>query len=207
MMRNTLILFILILTNSVYSQKTKFEGGMLLSYNLVGFIGNLHEFTEMSENTFPMGTFSTGFLTKMKWDKYHALKFEIRYIKKGILFDNLSTNYLKINLNYVELPFIFEWKKLLTKKRKIYFETGLAYAWLFDNSSDFANTNNQFEIPDCENFRKQDISIIGGIKYPFFNYKEEKFLVGIRSSCSLFSINENFKLYNMVFGFEINYIL
>jgi hypothetical protein len=161
----------------------------------------------MSENTLPPGTSSTGFLTKLKWDKYHPLKLEIRNIKKGILFDNLSTNYLKINLNYLELPFVFEWKRILTKKRKIYFETGLAYAYLFQSSFDDVNTNNQFELPDCENFRKRDISIIGGIKYPFFNYKEEKFLAGFRSSCSLFSINENYKLYNLVFGFEINYIL
>lgn len=83
-------------------------------------------------------------------------------------------------------------------------ETGFAYARMI-SSKMLVNDLKQWDVSaKLNNFKPNELSWIVNIKYPII--KNEKLLIGVRVSYSLFSIHSVYKLYNFDYGIELYYL-
>ena len=204
-----IILFALLISLSprVHSQNQGFTAGAVVGFYGVHINGDISEvYSQANGELWGTGGFSLGFNVKKSFNKSIYGAFELRYSCKGSIFEFVTTYgtiaYEQIRLDYIELPLLVGFK-LNLKKKYLFFETGFAYSYLI-NSQMTVNDLSWWDTSSIENnFKKNELSILANLKYPII--KSEKLLLGLRFSHSLFSIHNNYKLYNLNYGIEIYY--
>ncbi len=204
------LLFLTLLASafSVKSQNHEFIVGALMGFYGIHIEGDVENLYSSSNGTFwGTGGFSAGLNVKRNFSKNIYGAFEIRYIRKGSLYEFISIvgtqAYESIRLDYIEFPLLFGFRINL-KKKHLFAETGFAYARLI-NSKMLVSDFNRWDVSDkLNNFKENDFSWVANLKYPII--KSEKLLLGFRFSYSLISIHNYYKLYNMDYGVEVYYL-
>lgn len=132
---------------------------------------------------------------------------ELRYTRKGSLFEFVSSSgtqaYEALKLDYVEIPILIGYKTKL-KKKHLYFESGLAYGQLMNARMKVSEIDPWDPEPKLVQFSDFDLSIISAVKYPL--NRNENLFMGIRFSHSLMTTHKLYRLYNMNYGIEIEYL-
>ncbi len=193
-----------------FCQPRNFIGGIFFNANGIHIVGDDNAYWQNSNGTvWGGGGLSAGLSVKHYLNKNYYLNFELRYIQKGSVYEYLSQqsaqSFKVLRLNYIELP-VSIGHKLKTNKKSYFIETGFAYAKSFSSRvkiNDFAYRTGAANV---EFFKDYDISWFGSFKFPLNKKGKENLLFGSRFSNSLFSIHEYYKLKNMVYGLQIDYI-
>jgi len=133
--------------------------------------------------------------------------FELRYMRKGSVYEFVSPYgsqaYESIVLHYIEVPLIFGYK-VPVRKKSVLLEAGLVYGRLVSPEMSVSDLY-QWDTKNIEEgFKKNELSLVAGIKYPVI--KSEKLLVGFRIEHSLYSIHTQYDLYNFDYGVELYYL-
>ncbi|MCK5169564.1 MAG: outer membrane beta-barrel protein [Bacteroidales bacterium] len=195
------------------AQQHKFIGGVLVSIDGIGLVGESGQFWNSSNEKEGggHGGISAGIFVKREFTRKLYSILELRYIHKGSIYEYVNQDGLQsfenLYLNYMELPVLIGYR-LEPQKRTFYFETGIAFAKLISSRIE-ADENyllNKIENPDTKDFKNIDISWIGSLKYPLIKKWKNNCLLGIRISCSILTIHKNYKIYNLNYGILFNYI-
>jgi len=118
------------LNPDIKSQNREFIVGGMIGFYGIHIEGDVENLYSSSDGTFwGTGGFSAGLNVKRNFSKDISGAFEIRYIRKGGLYEfisNVGTQaYESIRLDYIEFPLLFGVKANL-KKKYLLIETGLA---------------------------------------------------------------------------------
>lgn len=208
MLKVVIIIIFYFNTIFVFCQPNNFVGGMFLNFNGIDLVGG-NDIYWQETNGYIGGAigFSTGLSVNQYLHEKYYLNFEIRYIQKGSVYEYLiqdNTRLLEVlRLNYIEVP-ISIGRKFNIYKRDIFIESGFAYAKLFSSENKINEYAMLTNITNAESFKDTDISWFTCVKFPI-NKIENKILLGLRFSYSLFTIHEYDKLKNMVYGLQIDY--
>lgn len=204
-----IFLFVFVSTNSIImSQNKGFVVGTFVGFYGVHINGETGSFYSSNNGIFwGTGGYSLGLNVKHDISKKAFLAFELRYSKKGSIYEYVSIYgtqaYEYIRLDYLELPFLIG-VKLNLKNKYLIAETGFSYARLFSSKMEVDEFNNWNTDDKLNGFKQNDVSWIANLKYPIV--KSKKLLLGFRFSYSLVSIHSNYKLYNMDYGVELYYL-
>lgn len=197
-------------TISIFCQPHHFIGGIFFNANGIHIVGDDNTYWQNSNGTiWGGGGLSAGLSVKHYFNKKYYLNLELRYIQKGSVYEYLNqyaTQFFEVlRLNYMELPVSVGYK-LKTNKRNYFIESGFAYAKLFSSKVKMNDFAYRTGITNAESFKDYDISWFSSFKFPLKKKGKENLLFGLRFSHSLFTIHEYYKLKNMVYGLQIDYI-
>jgi len=201
-------LFILSVSNNGMSQDRSFTAGIFVGFNGIQIEGEINEmYSDFSGRIYGKGGLSIGLNVKHHISSGFYTAFEIRYMRKGSIFQFSSPpgtqTYESISLDYIELPLTFGYI-LDLKPRLIVAEAGLAYGRLFNYHIESGDFDYWYDQEKMEQLNPSDYSLVGALRYAPF--KNQRFLTGFRFSYSLCSIHSVYKLYNMDYGVEISYL-
>jgi hypothetical protein len=189
----------------VNAQQHNFIGGVLVSINGIGLTGDSGQFWNSSKNKEGKGHggVSAGIFVKREFTRKIYSTFELRYISKGSYYgfkNQYGTQSSKrLYLDYIVLPVLIGYK-LKHEKKSFYFESGFAFSKLISSRIEGNNSNN------TEGFKSTDILWIGSLKYPLIKKWQNNCLFGLRLSSSILTIHKYYKIYNLNYGIEFNYI-
>jgi hypothetical protein len=196
--------------NGSPAQSNKFIGGVFFNANGIHIVGDDRSFWQSSSGSrWGGGGISGGVNVKRYIDKNIYYTIELRYIQKGGIYlyiNDYGTESLDLlRLNYIEIPVLlgFTFKR---NKKDYMLETGPGFAQLFSSKLKINEFVNRNVYPEAQKFKKQDLSWIGCFKFPLNQKGKRNILFGLRFSYSLFSIHQNHKLKNMVYGIQLDYI-
>ena len=203
-----LLFFLYGITSDTKSQNREFIVGSMAGFYGIHIVGDIAEmYSQTSGELSGTGGFSVGFNVKRNFSKNVFGAFELRYIRKGSIYEFITSYgtvaYEVINLDYIEIPILIGFKINL-KKKYLLSETGLAYARMISSDMLVSELNKWDVSPKLNSFKQNDFSWVANLKYPVI--KSEKLLIGFRFSYSLMSIHSIYKLYNLDYGLEINYL-
>jgi hypothetical protein len=192
---NTIILLFFFIT--AYSQD--FQGGVLLGISGSQIDGDTYA-------GYNKAGLVAGAFVRRDFTKHWAWQMELKYIGKGASAKNSKNTQFdpyKVNLHYVELPVLFQYKF----NDKILAEFGPAYAYLFHSSNDLDGYGNIAPDPP---FNKSDLSGIAGFTYNFglkwaINLKYSYSLIPIRGTENLNEYLYNGSQYNHQICIVLNY--
>lgn len=137
-----------------------------------------------------------------------GLEMEIQFIQKGsrkpVNAESTDLSYYRMQLNYVEVPFLFHY----SYSKRFHFNAGLSVGQLLSSKEEDSGG----EIPESQTlpFEKTEIAICGGMYYGF----NEKFFLDLRLSNSILPIrkigeskiqNIESGQYNTVLSFTLKY--
>lgn len=209
-MKKKLVLLTIILfaQANVFSQNKEFIVGVLVGFYGVHIQGDIDEvYSPTNGDFYGTGGLSGGFNVKRYFSKTVYGEFEIRYIRKGSIYDFVTDYGIQafesIRLDYIELPLLVGFK-INFKKKYLLIETGLAYGRKVYSRMEISDLNQWNYDNILNNFTDNDYSWIATLKYPII--KSKKLLLGFRFSHSLVSIHKLYKLYNMDYGVEVYYL-
>ena len=155
------------------------------------------------------GGVSAGLFVKREFSEKLYSTLELRYSNKGSVYEFASqfgTKSLEnLFLNYAEIPVLFGYK-IEGNKKTYYFETGLAFAKMISSNLHSIELLNRTGTPNAEEFKSEDVSWVGSLKFPLTNKWKEKFLFGLRVSHSIVPIHKYYKIYHFDYGVELNYL-
>lgn len=207
-----LLLSFAYLIQPIDGQQRKFIGGVLLNFNGIEFKGNAVQYwTSTNQTTRIDGTLglSAGLFVKREFAKKIYSTFELRYIRKGSIYEFISPYgtqaFQTVSLKYVEIPLLFGYK-FKPYKRTFYLESGIAFAKLISSKIEENDLTPRMGTPNTKQFKKTDYSWIASLKFPLIRKWKQNFLFGLRVSRSIVSIHEYYKIYNFDYGIELNYI-
>ncbi len=114
------------------SQNREFIVGSMVGFYGIHIEGEIEEMYSHSNGAISgMGGLSFGFNVKRSFSENIYGVFDLRYIRKGGLFEFLNPYglqaFVSINLDYIEIPLLIGFKINL-KKKYVFAESGLAYA-------------------------------------------------------------------------------
>lgn len=188
-----LSLITLIFIVSIANAQT-FEGGLLLGLATSQVSGdNLAGFNKP-------GLLAGGF-TATPLGKKFKMQFELKFIQKGSWAKNGQLNNYKLNLNYIDAPFLLKYPF-----KKFVFETGLSLGALVSHR-ERSNSGNSI---DPRNFNRFELAGIFGVDYKFsdhitFNAKYNNSLLPIREHMGTALYIWNLGQYNTVLEFSLHY--
>ncbi len=190
------------------SQNREFIVGSMVGFYGIHIEGGIKEMYSPSNGTISgTGGLSIGFNVKRNFSKNIYGVFDLRYIRKGSIFEFLNPYgmqaFVSIKLDYIEIPLLIGFKINL-KKKYLFTESGFAYGKMISSKMLVSEFYGWDPSSKNNNFKENDFSWVGGLKYPLI--KSEKLLLGFRFSYSLSSIHSDYKLYNMDYGIEIYYL-
>lgn len=206
-----LVGFIILISGSsiLNAQSPGFIGGLLLNFNGIQIEGEKEQYWNSTNGGIAgAGGISVGAFVKREILKNVYGIFELRYIQKGSIYEfsnqygNKTLELLK--LHYMEIPVLIGFN-LRAKKKPVYFETGLAFSRMFKSKLAFSKLVERIKTPNADKFKNNDFSLIADIKFPI-NCRQN-LLLGFRAEYSLFSIHEYYKLHNLDYGVELNYLI
>lgn len=207
------LLFIVLWSISLqtFAHNNPFGASVSVSANGIQFEGNTNQFWENNSGTVWGGAgISAGGRVHTSFHKKIYFGFGLRYTQKGSIYEYTSDfgtpAYEVCRLNYIEAPIIIGTNCKLNKKI-FKLETGIAYGKMFLSSLNIAKMSNRFSTPKMDHFKTNDLSWITSVKLPLKFIKKQKLWFGLRSSYSLFSIHEYYKLKNFNYGIEFTYFL
>lgn len=194
-----------------YNQQKGFTLGIIVNANGIHIEDENEIFWQASKGKiWGGGGLSSGIYVKRFIHNSVYLKSEFRYICKGSNYEyvnrygTISNEVLR--LRYAEIPFEVGYQ-LKTSRNYYFFESGIAYARLFSsrlNIEEFASRN---EITDIRNFKNSDVSWTGSLKFPVNKNGKQNLLLGLRFSYSLISIHEYYRIKNLNYGIQLDYLL
>ena len=193
-----------------YCQPRDFIGGIFFNANGIHIVGDDHTYWQNSNGKiWGGGGLSAGLSVKHYLLKKCYLNLELRFIQKGSVYEYLNLystqSFEVLRLNYVELPVSLGYK-LKTDTRDYFIESGFAYGTLFSSKVKIDEFAYRTGTSNAESFKDYDISWFSSFKFPLNKKGKENLLFGLRFSHSLFTIHEYYKLKNMVYGLQIDYI-
>lgn len=209
------IFYLLLLTSSVHlhAQKLSFEGGLIGGLNGVDFSGEKEEFWKDHYERSGILGLSAGPFVKCNFSPQNSVVLEMRYMMKGselgYINQYFTQSFERIRLNYIEIPVLYGTNSILHAHSgdiPFAFETGIAYSRLFSSKIYIDELASREYTASLYGFRNYDISWIGQLNIPYKMGKNYKLLLGIRIERSIFSIHENFRLFNFDYGFELKYV-
>ncbi len=211
-MRSYLLLsgIVFIISGSIYSQNNIFTSGLIINANGIHIEGQDSQYwSGSSGEIWGTGGLSGGAFVKRQLSDHFYTSMELRYVRKGSIYefinDQTVISYEILKLNYVELPLVLGYIYRPYKKYRI-FETGFSVAKMFSSRLALDELNNRNGTPEISQFRELDVSWVGAAKFPINRLKANNLLFGIRVSHSLFSIHEFYKLYNFIYGLQLDYL-
>ena len=161
------ILFLFVLSTDLQSQNKEFIVGGMIGFYGIHIEGDVKQLYSSSNGTFwGTGGFSTGLNVKYNFSKSIFGAFEMRYSKKGGLYEFISNvglqAYESIKLQYIEFPVLFGINANL-KKRYLLIETGLAYSRLI-NAKLLVSDFKRWDVSEkLDNFKENDLSWIANL--------------------------------------------
>jgi hypothetical protein len=193
-----------------YCQPRNFIGGIFFNANGIHIVGDDNAYWQNSNGKiWGGGGLSAGLSVKHYLNKKYYFNLELRYIQKGSVYEYLNQyatqSFEVLRLNYMELPVSVGYK-LKTNKKNYFIEFGFAYAKLFSSKVKMNDFAYRTGITNAESFKDYDISWFSSFKFPLNKKGKENLLFGLRFSHSLFTIHEYYKLKNMVYGLQIDYM-
>lgn len=200
-------LFLSVITIITYGQKKTFDAGIFIGFNGVHIEGQNEVLYNSTNGTiWGSGGITTGLSVKREVSKSFYWKFDLRYIRKGSVYEFTNTqgtqDFEAIKFDYAELPLLTGYKIKLSK-HFIYFEAGCAIAKLLNSEKLVSDYSYGQDISLFSKFKDYDYSLLGSIKISA--NKREKVLLGLRVAHSFISIHKAYKLYNFDYGIEICY--
>lgn len=194
----------------IFCQPHNFIGGVFFNANGIHIVGDDNSYWQNTNgNIWGGGGLSAGLSVKHFLGAKYYLNLELRYIQKGSVYEYINQyatqSFEVLRLNYIESPVSIGYK-LKTNKKNYFIELGFAYAKLFSSKVKMNDFAYRTGITNAELFKDYDISWFGSFKFPLGRKGKENFLFGLRFSRSLFTIHDYYKLKNMVYGLQIDYI-
>ena len=206
------ILAILFCTLSIasFGQKNYFVGGLFFNANGMHMVGNADQYWQNSNGTvWGGGGISGGAYVKRDIGKDGYLSFEMRFIQKGSVYEYIAPNGAHstegIRLHYLELPLSIGYY-MGSSSNYILLESGFACAKLISANDNAEKLVQRAGLTNEESFKDYDISWINMIKFPLNRKGRDNFLFGFRFSYSFLSVHKYYKLRNMVFGLQLDYL-
>ena len=139
----------------------------------------------------------TGIYTQYLFNDQWSIVMEIKYIQKGSLHTDKDNpySYFRIKLNYIELPFLLEYKL----NKSFIFGAGLAYGNLLSAKVDDASGS---IVSQQLSYKKTDVNIVGQVKYAF----NEHYWIDLKMAYSILPItNQSPFQFNNLISFGIGY--
>jgi len=208
-----IIIFILSISfvfSSATAQKDFFVGGVFFNPNGLEIKGDKYVLWPSSTGTiWGAGGLSGGINVKRNISRDTYMSLELRYIQKGSIYEYVNSNFMLasevLRLNYMEIPLQ---AGISTKagKTKFYLETGPGIGKMFSSDLKINQMSNLSTHPDISRFKSMDISWIGSLKFHLNPRRSDNLLLGVRYSFSIFSIHKSYKLYNNVYGIQLEYL-
>ena len=153
---------------------------------------------------------SAGGYVKRNFSDHIYTSLELRYVRKGSLYEYLDEYGLRVyenlKLNYIEMPLLFAYVFRPHKKYRL-FETGFAIAKLFSSELALNEFSQRTETPEASDFKEWDFSWVGSAKFPLNRKKGDNLLFGLRAEYSILSIHQYYNLHNFVYGIQIEFLL
>jgi hypothetical protein len=212
MNKNVFFLLLCFSCKHIHAQPHKFTGGIVLNANGIEFKGNSAQFWTSSNQTTKIdGTvgLSAGLFVKREFNKTLYSSLELRYIKKGSIYEFNSQYgtqaFQTVDLKYIEIPLLFGYK-YKPFKRSYYLESGFAYAKLISSNIKENDLTPRSGTPNTKEFKNNDFSWIASLKFPVVKKLKENFLFGLRVSRSILTIHKYNKIYNFDYGIELIYV-
>ncbi|MCF8368447.1 MAG: PorT family protein [Bacteroidales bacterium] len=191
-----------------YAQTKPFEASIIFNTNGIHILGQDAAYWSGSGSIAGNGGLSLGASIKRNISKPFYSSLELRYIRKGSIYEFIDDNGLQsfevLKLRYLEMPVMIGYIVRPHKNYRI-LETGFAVSRLFASSISLDKLNKRTDTPDAANFRDMDISWVGAVKLPLNWKKADNLLFGLRVEHSLFSIHIHYILYNLVYGLQLEY--
>jgi len=203
----TLILIIL-LNSACFSQPSEFLSGLFFNPNGIHITGHDELFWEKEDGKiWGGGGLSCGIFIKRFIQKKTYIGFEIRFIQKGSIYE-ISNPYgalvfEMLRLNYTEIPVLIG-KTLKFNKKQYLLESGIGFARLFSSEVNVNKYIKRSNNPTAVGFKNIDFSWITSLKFAI--NKKENLLFGVRTSYSILSIHEHYKLHNLDYGIQLDYV-
>lgn len=199
--RTFLVIILILVINSLYAQ-SKFIGGAKLGVNSSQVSGdNLSGFKHFG--------FTGGLSVKKKFTDILSYKIELLYSQKGSRKtsnpEKLDYTFYQLNLDYVEIPVMLEFKQ--KNKYNFVIEAGASIGVLA-----IAKEENEYgDIASPRPFYNKEISVILGVNYPcndkfFVNWRLTNSVLPIRDHLSDAVFRFNRGQYNTVMAFSVNYL-
>lgn len=209
MLKAVLILIFNFYSALIFCQPRHFIGGVLFNTNGIHIEGDNDIYWQNSNGIIlGGGGLSAGISVKHYLLKKYYLNLELRYIQKGSVYEYLNEyatqSFDVLRLNYMELPVSIGYKLKIDKKN-YFIESGFAYAKLFSSKVKIDEFDYRTGTLSEESFKDYDISWFSSLKFPINKKSKENLLFGLRFSYSLFTIQEYYKLKNMVYGLQMDY--
>ena len=210
-MRAFFILLFIFLFTSVLAQNTNFVGGVFINANGVHFEGDNQIFWRTpSGKVTGGGGLSAGIYVKRHLSEKIYFGLELRYIQKGSVFEygNLfqTRSVETMRINYAEIPVSVGYT-FKTNKKDYFFETGLAYGKQISANLYLNKFTSENDISNIDQFKENDLSWVGSLKFPINEKRKNNLLFGIRTSYSLKSIHRYYNLRNWVYGVQVDYLI
>ena len=206
-----LFVLCLLLVTDVLSQSNKFKTGLLFNPNGIHIQGQDVEYWSGSDGTvWGTGGLSAGGFVRRNFSDHLYASLELRYIRKGSLYEFITDYgmlaYESLKLNYVEMPILIGYTFRPHKKYRL-FETGFAVSRLFSSELSLNNLSQRSGKPKAGEFKDWDFSWVGAAKFPLNRRKGDNLLFGLRVEHSIISIHQHYKLYNFVYGIQMEFQL
>lgn len=204
-------LIIIISFAEASGQTNGFKGGLLFNANGIHIQGQDVSYWSGSKGeVWGTGGLSMGGFIHRNFSKHFFLSFELRYIRKGSIYEYVSeygvVNYETLKLNYFELPLLIGYTFRPHGKYRI-FETGFAISRMFSSQLELDELNQRKGTPGTNDFKNLDISWVGSFKVPLNRNTGNNLLFGIRVEHSIFTIHNKYKLFNFVYGIQLDFLI
>jgi hypothetical protein len=205
----SLIFLLWVFHQSNFAQSNKFVASIFINANGIEMQGETNKFWQNVDGTVWGGLGSSlGVNVKKNILKNRFLKFEIRYIQKGSVYDYVneyaSRSVDLFKVNYIEIPLTFGIAFPHNKKVKS-LEAGLSLARMFSSRSQITKLSGRSYQANAENFNDFDTSLIALMQFPAFTKHTNHLSVGIRCAYSLSSMHEFYTLRHLVYGVQLDY--
>ncbi len=195
---------------SGHSQTSRFTGGVFLNLNGIQIEGESNNYWQnFNGSVYGGGGLSAGLSVRYSRDQKNYFNLELRYIQKGSVYAFSSRYGTKsfevLRLNYVEVPVSYG-HELNYGKRNFSAESGFAFAKLFMSEVTMNEFVSRTGSADARYFKDYDFSWFSMLEFPLFRKRTERLLLGLRFSYSLLTVHEYYKLRNMVYGLQLDYL-
>ncbi|NOX48540.1 MAG: PorT family protein [Chlorobi bacterium] len=193
-------------TQNLIAQHKKFDAGIFFNINANTISRKDRSLMRSPAGKGFAGGMSVGASIKRMFSPHFQGGFELRYIKKGSLYNTAQGEGL-LKLNYIEIPVLIGYS-FFPDKVNIILESGFAVAKMFQSDKSInllvgsAGTKNI-----NEDFNDFDISWIGIFKWSMNPKAAKNVFLGFRFEHSILSIHELWNLYNINWGVQFEYVL
>ncbi len=192
-----------------YAQSEKFVAGVMMNVNGIELQGQTDLLWKNVDGTVWGGLGSSfGIHVSKEFRKHYFVKFEIRYIQKGSVYEYVnefaSQKIDMFKLNYIETPLSFG--LLFPQSKKIAsLEAGLSVARMFSSKTQIDEITSRSYQPITALFKDFDYSVFALMQFPVFTKHTKNVQFGLRCAYSLGSIHDYYKLRHFVYGLQLEY--